>query len=287
MKRHDILRSATLVAALILAGAGCDLSTKITLKNPFGLIRGGVDDSATATAAVRLEQGFGFSTRPSFLSVTGTISDLLGADGERKTTVESVSDDAVKISWKETKDGKERSGTVTAAGRAEADEMLLPAFWKEGDVSVSGNGIVWLSKDAFAGLKADGVTEWRLGLPGEKTVGTVDAALKAFNSISASLSGTASASATSTPFTLRKTGSSANFPLPWNGGSATFRVIFASSWFADYAILDNAENPLILRVSVHPLALTALDKLQPLGVDAKAVGYEVVSLTSPQEVSGE
>ncbi len=270
-----------LSAAFLLLGAGCDLSTKIELKNPFAFMDGPSVDSASSSLAIKREAGATIDLRPSYLGVTGTIADLVGSGAAVHVAIDEADASSAKLSWKETKEDKERTGTIAASGFADAQEMLLPAFWKDGDVSVQGNSVLWMSTEAFLELMSTKETEWRLGLGGEKTVAGADTLLKAFNAAAAKITGSSTASATATsPFTLRFESTSDTFPLRRDGKSEPHRVVFASSWFADYVILDNPGSPLILRVSVKPVALTALNTLSPLGVDPKAVGYEVTAVTT-------
>ena len=62
-------------------------------------------------------------------------------------------------------------------------------------------------------------------------------------------------------------------------------VLSARSWFADYVILKNPENPLVLKVSVNPLAAEALNVFAPLKIDTREIGYEITSISSPSSSS--
>ena len=277
-------RLILIAAVLLVMGAGCKsegiagfLGSKISLpKLPFGATAG---DPDAAALAVRAEQGTTFRIRPTFLGVTGTVNDLIGSEeGLRLAVVETRGADAESLRWTE----GARSGSIAASKTAASDSMFLPAFWKDGETKLARESTVWLSPKAYAELTGSGKAEWRIGLAGTE-LGTVAAAIKNFNALASKLSASATATAAS-PFQLAATGE-AVIPLKVGGKVENVRALRAANWLADYLILKNPENPLILKVNINPLALGALDAFKALGVDPTKVGYEVVGVEPPEESS--
>jgi hypothetical protein len=271
-----------LTSALLLLGAGCDLGAKVSLRWPFELSKPEAPDVSEAAMALKTSIGATLVIQPSFLGVTGTLADLVGSvEGVKTATVKAFGPGArAEIEWTE-KSAPERSGTVATESSEAAHEMFLPVFWKPGERAKTAASLIWLSPEAWRELDGKGSTEWKLGLGGEASVDAALKTLQAFNDLASRLSGGSAASATATsPFRMRATGSPA-FPLRVDGELVNVKTIKASSWFADYVVLANPENPLILKVSVNPVAVGALDALKPLEADVSALGYEITSISSP------
>ncbi|MEK7459390.1 MAG: hypothetical protein AAB663_03220, partial [Patescibacteria group bacterium] len=69
-----------------------------------------------------------------------------------------------------------------------------------------------------------------------------------------------------------------DYTLTLNGTQSVVKTVTASSLFADYTILANAENPLILKVGVKPLSL-GLGMLSTLSAINSLAGYHVTAIT--------
>lgn len=272
-------RIILLAAALLLMGAGCDLSKKIEWRLPFSLgdaLPSG--DPAAATAAIALEQGLELTVRPSALGVSGAIDEAFGLDA-RAMIVEVAHADpekGVALLWKTAS----ATGSLMLAEYAGAQAMLLPAFWPKGASSAEGNGGLWLSRAAYDGLAANGRTEWRLGLA-ENAFSTLSKAFATFNDLSAKLSGSATSTQVRSPFTIEKTAVIEAYPMTVDGRIVLVRAVKATSWFAEFLILENRENPLILKVTVNPVAAPALKSLESAEIRWEELGYEITSISLP------
>ena len=267
------------VAALLLVGAGCDLGSAVNLRNPFEF--GG---SVTTEKPYALTVGTGatFTVRPSALGIGGTIAELLGNDdGAREVTVKAYSPDRLAIAWRDlaSASGTPASGTIESSSWSSAHAMLVPAFWKAGDVEADGNGMLWLSPTAYQELTTNGSTDWRVALGGVQLAPLAQKALTAFETIAAKLAMQGSTTSTA-PFRISQVADVPSYPLRVNGNIEHVAAIRASGWFAELLILKNPASPLILNVTVHPAALAALKALEPLGGDPAAFGYEVTDVTA-------
>lgn len=261
-----------------LLGAGCRLDRNVDWKLPFSLDPSGdLDAAAAASASIALKPGLSLTIRPSTLGVSGSVDQVLGLDAEAlEARVTEAGADRRVLEWQ----GASATGTLAFEGFADAKTMLLPAFWRAGDAMASDNGGLWLSRAAYDGLDAGRPTEWRLGVA-DRALSSLLSSLDAFNALSARLYGSATAVALSSPFSIEKTGEAETFPLTLDGKLTLVRVIQASSWFADLVILDNPDDPLILKVSVNPAAAPALRALDPGGVRSDELGYEITALGGP------
>lgn len=72
----------------------------------------------------------------------------------------------------------------------------------------------------------------------------------------------------------------ANFQLSVNGRKAVVPAIRASNWFIELYILNNPENPLILKATLNPLSDGPLDLFTPLGMVKALLGFQVTALDS-------
>lgn len=295
-------------AAFVLLGTGCipdiDLNQKVTDFNPFKTEAVSRAERLATTRAISFSDGLSLTIRPTFLGVTGTLADVLGDENGKMEAVLVASEDS-SFTWTrnarhETEASievralfiaEEREGTppaqefeiLTTEGvldfkRSEEDrKMLLPAFWEAGESDVEKNGILWLPKDAHARLKQDQKIEWSLGL-GIPVLDTATDILSKFNSAAEKLFGDSGKNENASPFDLELVTEDGLFAVRIDGKVKTVEVLQAKSWFASYLILDNPDNPLILKVTVNPVAASALEAFSPLGVDSKSLGYEITEI---------
>lgn len=268
-----------LAAALILAGAGCDLSQKVEWlpSLPFDIGRSG-QDTVLTTESIVLEPGLSFTVRPSVLGLSGSVDELTGIDARAMTvTVNGVeAERSLALAWKT----GSSSGTLALDGREDARAMFLPAFWREGDAQAGDNGGLWLSRAAYDDLTVLGKTEWRLGLA-EGVFAPLETAFKKFNELSARIFDSATGTGFSNPFSMRKTAVVEAYPMKVDGRIVLVRAVKASSWFAEFLILENAKNPLVLKVTVNPLAAPALKAFEPAEIRWRETGYEITSIVNP------
>lgn len=88
------------VAVLLLMGAGCNLSSKVSLGD-FHLPNFG--SSATSTPIVSLKPGLSMVIEPTYLGLEGSIADLLGSQQQQKTaTVKAYDGDHLRLTWSTT-----------------------------------------------------------------------------------------------------------------------------------------------------------------------------------------
>lgn len=266
-------------AALLLMGAGCQPVQRLQAAlATFPRLRQPVHDAGEMSRTIEFKPGLSFIIRPTSLGVTGSVDEVFGEEGRllHVTVREADPEASSLLEWKTSA----ATGTLELRSFEGARAMLLPAFWPAGTGQAVQNGGIWMSRAAFASLQGEGSTEWRLGLA-ERALSVVSEAFQTFNTLAIAYAGAASSSPLGSPFQLRKAGTSNTFPLLLNGRLELVRVVRASSWLADLLILDHPENPLILKVVVHPVARPALMALEPASVHWKEMGYEITSISSP------
>jgi len=270
-------RIAIIGISLLLLGVGCsDLNKKISVQNPFITEEPSHEQFEASSHAIELKKGLNLSIRPTFLGITGTVNDILATEDGLTEVEITEADQSLKISWSRS---DETNGTLNASKFSMADSMTLPAFWDEGDQEITYSGIIWLSSEVFEELTKEGQTEWGLGLS-NNLLGTTSDLLRLFRSVADKIfEKDNTQEKIKSPFTIIAKGDPVVFPLRVNGKIENVSVILAEGWFANYVILNNPQNPLILKVNINPLAIGALDTFKDLGVDTQSVGYEVTTVS--------
>ncbi len=285
-------------SCLLLAGAGCDWSTRLAL--PFRLPAFPSSPEAVSLS-VPFRSGLMAELRPTTLGVTGTVDDLLGQENER-TRLELREDDpaAALLHWEretyvESEASKRaRAGDAnlppaferrTSSGDASfrlvsaGTALFLPAFWSADREPPPESSGAWLSHESYRALVEEGAAEVRLGV-GDERLAAITAAVDAFNALAARLGVSSEGAAIASAFRFERSGE-ATFPVRIDGRVEFAAVVTAKSGWADLVVLKNPENPLVLKITFNPLALGALTAFSGLGVDPARLGYEITSLERP------
>lgn len=174
------------------------------------------------------------------------------------------------------------NGTIATDALDNAERVTLPSYWPEGEYDVRGeeNSIVWLSRAQYDELVATRSSHIALGLF-DSTLADILGFGDTIEDALATLQGNvASGDAASNADVTRLTADAdwGDYTLTVNGTTSTVRTVTATSLFADYTILANADNPLILKVRVKPLSL-GLGMLSTLRVINSLAGYHVTAIT--------
>lgn len=180
--------------------------------------------------------------------------------GGRLVTVDAVDQgEKVTISWRQTVEREvtpetppsvgvgedtptpeveviKESGTITATGLASAHQPYLPMYWKTGEVTTDTSAI-WLSQEAFHELRENRQTVWsrdvltRISRLGEEALNRIEEGVAEVDQVY-----------------LNAEADFVEFELEIDGQSTSVRAIKAYDTFGNaYRILDNQDNPLILK----------------------------------------
>jgi hypothetical protein len=191
--------------------------------------------------------------------------------GEKATVPEAVFEDV------------ELKGVVRTDALGNAERLLLPSYWPEGeyDVSHQSNSVIWLSKAQYEELVATRVSHIQLGLFDstlKDALDFTDAAKSALDRLQGKIAATPTSNKDFTKLTAK--GDWGTYPMKINGQEVRVKTIEASNAFANYTILANPDNPIILKVSILPWALgpslfTSLSQLK------NDLGYSITSISQP------
>jgi hypothetical protein len=172
-------------------------------------------------------------------------------------------------------------GTLTTDSLDNAERIMLPSYWPEGDYDVRGdnNSLLWLSKAQYDELVSTRSSHIQLGLFDTKLQDIINFTTSAKNVLDRLQGKIGSSETTNKDFTkLNADGDFGTYTLMVNGVETKVKTITASNTFAKYVILANPENPLILKTTLRFFALGPLTLLHFSELKA-LVGYEIISLT--------
>ncbi len=173
-------------------------------------------------------------------------------------------------------------GSVKTDALGNAERILLPAYWPTGDYDATGqqDSVLWLSRAQYDELVSTRSSHVALGLF-DSTLSKLQNFGSNVTDALAKLEGRVASSDATTNTDITKLTADAdwsNYKLSVNGVETTVRAVTASSELANYVILANPENPLILKVSIKPLSL-GFSMLSTLSLVKSLAGYTISAIT--------
>lgn len=184
-----------------------------------------------------------------------------------------------EIEWRmDVKEGQKTTflvGTVVGMDFKSSHEMFLPALWAVGDRGALGASAVWLSVEVFENLSKSGLSTFDFGLLNASLMGQISTST-AFMAEAKALRAEAEKISDRTDVRLTKvTEAGIDWPLKINGKDAAVKALKAKNWFGEMVVLDNPQNPLVLKVKLE--ALPGAPNL------SKMLDYEITELRDIQE----
>ena len=139
-----------------------------------------------------------------------------------------------------------RRGFIAARRRSQENYIIAPLFWENGDFDTS-SGLLWLTRQQFISLKLTSETAWDIAATNGMSENTKADYELALSKLNHSGPGTQGASRT----VLQIVEDSASYPVVVNGARVRLPAIKAtdSLGLAEYWILDNPDNPLVLKLT--------------------------------------
>ncbi|MDP3794247.1 MAG: hypothetical protein Q8R07_05900, partial [Candidatus Uhrbacteria bacterium] len=148
------------------------------------------------------------------------------------------------------------SGTLNQINLATIHSLFPPAYWGTGVVDLhQDQGALWLSSDAFDELVKTRKTVLSFGvldLSAAKFMKNVDQ-LKAV--IAKIRRQSEEEQGKHDPLLLEAEGDFISWPLKVNGAEINVSAIRARNWFGEIVVLNNSNNPLILKLTLNPLVI--------------------------------
>lgn len=169
-------------------------------------------------------------------------------------------------------------GSVLGINLRTSHSAFLPTYWPEGKHDMLGEKTaIWLSDDAFQELVRTRRTILNLGVFDDSLNDAARNVTELKDAI-AKLRKQASDEAAFKDLTeLEAEGEFIEWPLDVNGERRMVSAIRAKNWFGEVIILNNEQNPMILKVTLNPFTAGAEAMGGGAGMD-KLLGYEIKNI---------
>ncbi|HAU66113.1 MAG: hypothetical protein UT30_C0002G0025 [Candidatus Uhrbacteria bacterium GW2011_GWF2_39_13] len=181
-----------------------------------------------------------------------------------------------------------QTGTITSESLSAATTLMLPQQWPVGDGGMVEESLIWLSQTQYNELINTRSTKVSLGLFDESLSNVEEATTQAktfIDQIGGFLSlltgkdsqptNQSEEATTKNTTTIKADPSWGIFTLEVDGVRTKVRVVEAKNAFAQYKILANPENPLILEIQLTPLSQGNLKIFSKESLAKGFAGYEI------------
>ncbi|MBI4592167.1 hypothetical protein HY733_01850 [Candidatus Uhrbacteria bacterium] len=304
------------LVSLTFIGAGC-AATDVSSLNP-----------EEAAASLLFAVGNEIVVQPTILGVGGSVVDWFGGEEEERTITLNAwtAGESVNFSWSiatqvETQSSIEArtaydlqyatspvgveisikpeaqyeekivTGSIASESMMDADTLMLPEAWPEGEGGISTSSLIWLSRTHYDELVNTRTTKVSLGLFDESLMQVEEATSKLQSIvdgvaglieplIGSELTSETEDTETDSLLALEADPQWGEYTLLVDGVKTSVRVVEAYNAFASYKILANPDNPLILEIQLTPLSQGNLELLSKDGISEGFGGYEVTQISS-------
>jgi hypothetical protein len=276
----------TAIAALTFIGSGCQLSDLTSLiaespkPSPLAALSPG-----EAARRIQFLPGDSFEIRQTFFGFGAFLPDLTKTPaGVRLVSIDHFAPmHFAELHWSLATEGTENkvntTGTVLGIELKTTHTISPPAYWTGGQFDLlQQKSAIWLSEDAFAELSRTGKTTLNFDVVGEAASQIVKNVTE-LNIALAKLRNQATAEEQHKDLNLLEADAQpVEAPLKVNGSEVKVSVIKARNWFGEIEVLNNPQNPLIVKMTLNPASASAVNLTQGLSALKNVFGYEVTNL---------
>ncbi|MFA5935715.1 MAG: hypothetical protein WC787_02590 [Patescibacteria group bacterium] len=311
------LLSRAFVAAglsLALVGAGCSAPT-LPGQTPSGPKLSTFENVSPKDAALRINfvPGSVIETRSTFLGFGAKLAAAMAGQNKEGTRVIVITrfapNETANVEWKlsskvegatsikaREQARKEKKtepepvmvdqtalGQVNGINLKDAHSMMLPAYWPETTTGTAfGTSGIWLSKDVFEGYSRSRVATLDFGILDPSIQGAVAKASE-FRDALTKLQGQVTKIEERTDvFLLKGEEQPSEWTLKVNGQDVKVEVLKGRTWFGEIVVLNNPQNPLVLKVTLNPATSGVTDLITNFSALKALFGYEVTELKDVQ-----
>jgi hypothetical protein len=242
--------------AVSLIGAGCSGKTAPS-GTPEGVPAGPKPATfeslspAEAAKKINFTAGNILVMKQSFSGSGTEIAEELGWGKELTRTIvirRFAPKNRADVEWKISTEGatgtKQYVGAVLDGRLTNSPDILSPSLWTEGEKNALGSSLIWLSSDVFENFSRSKSSVLRIDLdelPAQLEL-TKDPYVKGINALKAEVKKIIDRTdvyyATAKDLSTRK--------LMVNGKEIEVEVLTIQSWFGEFTVLNNPQNPLVL-----------------------------------------
>ncbi len=175
-----------------------------------------------------------------------------------------------------------QNGKMSLPNQTQARRMTLPLFWPSGDLFLSDSSGIWFSDAAFEELRKNKTTQWNPGLLGNALLGPAEGIGAIENGLNRLQAMATEANQGDSKGQAVELDGVEKYLLKVDGKNQEVEVLAATNDMATYKILNNAQNPIILELTLAPKASQLQILLSPLGILKGLVEYRIVEVQSPE-----
>lgn len=245
-----------------------------------------------ATKKIQLTNGSIIEMKQGLQGVGGKIADLFGVSGsaeaQREIVIQSFAPaHSADFQWKLTTTAngttKQTTGSVVNAELQRSHALYLPGYWHEGEQRAMGTSAVWVSQDVYEDLVKLKNSSIDFGLFTPELVDTLPKNDDLQAAIAKMKEAAIAAGNKTDVYYMVADPEQTEKKLIINGKEVTVKVIAARNWFGEIVVLENKQYPLVLKVTLNPLVLAAVDSMSGSSYLSHAMGYEITELKDIQE----
>jgi hypothetical protein len=172
-------------------------------------------------------------------------------------------------------------GSLNNLDLKNSHKLFLPAYWPTDQAEIAGLSAIWVSVDVLEELQKTKNSTIYFGILDSTLFGAMGSAKEFSDSIKA-LQTDVSKTSSAIEVDLTKADDPSDWELMVNGEKVTVQVIKARNWFGEIVVLNNPQNPLILKMTFNPTSAETLASLSGADFLKSLLGYEVTQLNGVQ-----
>jgi len=261
-------KRSVIVASLLLLGAGCT-GPVVSEQTP-----------EEAAASIVIDENTSFVIQPTVLGLGEQIAGWFGQRNGWIVDVESYAPNrSVFLQWETGKESEPTTGSLTLGGLESGETLLIPKLWQAGDTVHDDKTGIWLSHTQYDALKAGAKTQISLGLFDASLSSALQLKDDVSNALSALQQKDQNAHEGEDIVTVSSKGTGA-YTLMVAGTQTTVATLEAENWFAHYTILDNPAHPVVLKLTINPVASAGIENLSWASVMRSLLGYAVTEINT-------
>ena len=142
-------------------------------------------------------------------------------------------------------------GSIVDGALQDGHSISLPSLWTEGEHSAFGSGILWLSSDVYENIVKSKLSTLTVGVLDKNQYNAVKGSSMFTKTIEQIVR--ESLRPGQKDLTLTQADAPTVMSLNVNGSPVNVEVIVMHNWFADMVVLNNPQNPLVLRVTTKKI----------------------------------
>jgi len=164
----------------------------------------------------------------------------------------------------------------------DSHRLWSPAYWPPEPVNADFSSAIWVSQSVFEELTKTHDSTVYFGYLDNSLYGVMQSAQPFAEAVGRLRAEVKKIEDKVDPDQTVSETEFADWPLLVNGKQATVQVIKARSWYGDIVVLNNPQNPLILKMTLNPKDAGVLQNVSPDGFLQTLLGYEVTELNGVQ-----